>query len=282
MSVRVYETTTDESRLLARANTERQLMNPLTPDAWCERVIPDQREQAWLKDVRSRFLAVSEAFADACRVRPGDMIGKTEAAFFPYSQVERFRRGDRRAIAWSRLIVVLEGSRGERFRTFKAPVLDESGRVTGTVGLAIPATKPRDSVARTWLDFFSQERDANGTAAPLWLRQIRRDLDAAFSAPVSVAALAHKADRNSNYVTRAFRRWYGITPVGYAHRHRVEWTAHALATSALPLSKIAQRAGFADQSHMTRLFARYFGITPAAYREAMQDGAVHHDAHPPM
>lgn len=245
---------------------------PSTPteQAWRERIIPNQSAQAWLKDVRSRFLAVSEAFADACGVTPDEMIGKTEAPFFPLSRVERFRSDDRRAIAWGRLIVVLEGSRDNRFRTFKAPVLDESGRVAGTVGLALPASWPRAWMSRTWLDLFSRPRDTKGASAPIWLRRIRRDLDVAFNAPVSVTALASKVGRDPTYVTRAFRQWYGVTPVEYAHRHRVEWIARALATSALSLSQLAQEAGFTDQSHMTRLFARYFGITPAAYRYAMR------------
>jgi AraC-like DNA-binding protein len=246
------------------------MQNTPTAHMWRESVIPDQTEQAWLKDVRSRFLSVSDAFAEACGATPEEMIGKTEAAFFPDWRVERFRSGDRRAIAWGRLIVVLEGSRHDRFRTFKAPVLDEEGRVAGTVGLAIPGNRPRDRMSRTWLDFFSRSSGTSGTGAPIWLRHVRCELDAAFSAPVSVVALARRVDRSPTYVTRAFRQWYGATPVTYAHRRRVEWTAHALATSELTLSQIAQEAGFADQSHMTRLFTRYFGITPAAYRVAMR------------
>jgi len=245
---------------------------PRTPTAptWRERIIPNQSEQAWLKDVRSRFLAVSEAFAEACGVTPDEMIGKTEAPFFSLSRVEEFRSGDRRAIAWGRLIVVLEGSHEERFRTFKAPVLDESGRVVGTAGLALPAISPTTRVARAWLDLFPLSRETNRAGPPMWLKRVRRDLDVAFNAPVSVAALASRVGRDPVYVTRVFRQAYGVTPVSYAHRHRVEWIARALATSARSLSQLAQEAGFADQSHMTRLFARYFGITPAAYRDAMR------------
>lgn len=242
----------------------------LTAHTWCERIIPDQCAQAWLKDVRSRFLAVSDSFAHACGVAPDDMIGKTETPFFSNVRVERFRRDDQRAIAWRRLIVVLEGSREERFRTFKAPVFDEQGRVAGTVGLALPAAWPRDGVPRTWLDLYPRQRGIYGSVAPSWLRDIRHRIDDTFNAPVSVAALASKVHRTPTYVTRAFRRHYGVTPVSYAHRQRVEWVARALATSAPSLSQLAHEAGFTDQSHMTRLFARYFGITPAAYREAMR------------
>lgn len=243
--------------------------NTPTAHAWRDCVIPGLTEQAWLKDVRSRFLAVSAAFADACGATPDDMIGKTETPFFTPRWVERFRNDDRRAIAWGRNIVVMEGTREARFRTFKAPVLDENGRVAGTVGLALPASRPRNGIPRTWLDLFPQPWGATGTPTPAWLLRIRHELEAAFSAPVSVAALAMVVDRNPNYVTSAFRRRFGVPPVEYAHRRRVEWTARVLATTKLPLSRIAQEAGFADQSHMTRLFMRYFGITPGAYRDAM-------------
>lgn len=244
--------------------------NTPTAHAWRDCVIPRLTEQAWLKDVRSRFLAVSEAFADACGATPGDMIGKTEAPFFTPGWVERFRNDDRRAIAWGRLIVVVEGTREARFRTFKAPVLDEDGRVAGTVGLALPAHRPQNGVPRTWLDLFPRAWGATGTPTPAWLLRIRHELEAAFSTPVSVVELARGVSRNPNYVTSAFRRRYGVAPVEYAHRRRVEWTARVLATTEMPLSRIAQEAGFADQSHMTRLFSRYFGITPGAYRDAMQ------------
>ena len=255
------------------------MSNPPTAQTWRERIIPDQAAQAWLKDVRSRFIAVSDAFAEACGVTPDDMLGKTEAPFFAVSTVERFRSDDRRAIAWGRLIVVVEGLPEHRFWTFKAPVFDDRGRVAGIVGLALPATWPRSRMSATWLDHFANQRDASGADAPTWLRRVRRELDLAFTAPVSVTALASMVGRDPAYVTRAFRRRYGVTPVGYAHRHRAEWIARALATSALPLSQLAQEAGCTDQSHMTRLFARYFGITPAAYRDAMRsDASCHSDA----
>ncbi|MDP3908824.1 MAG: helix-turn-helix domain-containing protein [Gemmatimonadales bacterium] len=44
--------------------------------------------------------------------------------------------------------------------------------------------------------------------------------------------------------------------------------AHAreLARADAPLSDVALRAGFADQSHFTRFFRRTMGVTPLAYR----------------
>jgi len=249
-----------------------------TSRAWRDHLIPELDEQAWLKDVRSRFLAVSDPFAVSCGATPDQMIGRTETAFFAPNHVELFRTGDRRAIAWGRPIVVLEVTSGVRFRTLKAPILDEEGRVAGTVGIAVPGTRIQSLTARKYLEFFPPRLAPPAGHAAVWLTRVRRDLENAMSAPVSVAALAHAVHRSPNHVTRAFRQRYGVSPVEYAHRRRVEWTAHALASSRLPLSAIALEAGFADQSHMTRLFSRYFGITPGAYRDAMrQTWIVPHD-----
>ncbi|MGH7559893.1 MAG: helix-turn-helix domain-containing protein [Gemmatimonadales bacterium] len=37
-----------------------------------------------------------------------------------------------------------------------------------------------------------------------------------------------------------------------------------------PLSEIALRAGFYDQSHFTNVFHRTLGVTPAAYRARLR------------
>jgi AraC-like DNA-binding protein len=46
--------------------------------------------------------------------------------------------------------------------------------------------------------------------------------------------------------------------------------ARELAETAEPLSEIALRAGFYDQSHFTNVFRRTLGVTPSAYRAALQ------------
>jgi AraC family transcriptional regulator len=43
-----------------------------------------------------------------------------------------------------------------------------------------------------------------------------------------------------------------------------------LRDTANPIAEIADRAGFADQSHLTRLFRARLGTTPARYRSALR------------
>jgi AraC-like DNA-binding protein len=50
---------------------------------------------------------------------------------------------------------------------------------------------------------------------------------------------------------------------------RLEFVRDALRNPAMPISCIAIKAGFADQSHLTRLFRARFGVTPAEYRRTI-------------
>jgi AraC-like DNA-binding protein len=79
--------------------------------------------------------------------------------------------------------------------------------------------------------------------------------------------LATATGRTRFAVYRAFRSAYGMAPSDYQRQLRLR-AARRLILRDEPLSDIAARTGFADQSHLTRWFVRYYGITPGGYRRA--------------
>jgi len=99
-----------------------------------------------------------------------------------------------------------------------------------------------------------------------WLRRLRAWLDDACADPPSLSVLARALDRDPAYVAAAFRRSFGLTIGRYVRRRRA-WHARALLRDrSASLAEIAQRTGFADQSHFTRCFRAELGVTPGAYR----------------
>jgi PAS domain S-box-containing protein len=94
----------------------------------------------WLKDTESRFLAVNQAFAEACGVAAGDLVGKTDLDVWPKALAEAYRADDKLVLACgARKVVeeeVVDYDQRKWFETYKAPVLDSAGQVLGTVGLA--------------------------------------------------------------------------------------------------------------------------------------------------
>ena len=105
--------------------------------------------------------------------------------------------------------------------------------------------------------------------APPWLARAREELHDRFLDPPRIRELAVAAGVHPDHLARAFRLRFG-TPVGsYVRRLRLDWAAGRLEMSEQPISAIALRAGFADQSHFTRAFKRHTGMTPHEYRQLL-------------
>lgn len=105
-----------------------------------------------------------------------------------------------------------------------------------------------------------------GGLPPRSVRQVRQYVSAHIDQKISIQTLAALVGLSKFHFCRAFKRSEGITPLRFVLRCRVTWVAHLLATTELPLSRIAFAAGFADQSHCTRRFRELIGITPSRYR----------------
>ncbi|HEX6368319.1 MAG TPA: AraC family transcriptional regulator [Longimicrobium sp.] len=106
------------------------------------------------------------------------------------------------------------------------------------------------------------------SAPPAWLRRIRDRLHDCAGAAPPVRELARTSGVHPVYLARAFRRAYGVPVTEYARRLRVRAAADRVASTGLPLARIACEAGFADQAHLTRELRRETGLTPGALRRA--------------
>jgi AraC-like DNA-binding protein len=92
---------------------------------------------------------------------------------------------------------------------------------------------------------------------------------------ISVRDVARQADLSPWHFVRTFRRRFGMTPHRFQLWMRID-VARGLLAAGMPSSDVAQRAGFADQSHLVRSFQRLLRMTPARYARArswlMADG----------
>ena len=112
----------------------------------------------------------------------------------------------------------------------------------------------------------ARQRD-NGHRVPR-LDAVREMLVQDLSTPPSLSQIAREIGIHPSHLARTFRSQYGQSVGEYGRRLRLEWAAQRLARSEEALASIADRAGFADQSHFTREFKRHYGVTPGRYRLA--------------
>ncbi|MFO0592035.1 MAG: AraC family transcriptional regulator [Polyangiaceae bacterium] len=81
----------------------------------------------------------------------------------------------------------------------------------------------------------------------------------------SMARIARALSMSERQFERRFLERVGSTPKRYASLRRFERAA-ALVGSGAPLGRIAQDAGYYDQSHFIREFRRFAGMTPGDLR----------------
>lgn len=108
------------------------------------------------------------------------------------------------------------------------------------------------------------------TREPSWIGRTEALVRADLSARVDVRTLAAEVGVDPSHLCKSFRRFRRRTIGDYVMGLRTQFVCRALVETSDPLMGIAERAGFADQSHMTRLFKRYTGASPAAYRRQMR------------
>ena len=126
---------------------------------------------------------------------------------------------------------------------------------------ATPSVKvaPTHAVARRSTDVLAIEDLHVGRA----LRYIRENSNR----KLQVADLLAVSGVSRRALQDAFLKALGRTPLEEIHNSRVVYIARLLVETDLPVSKIAEAAGFAIDAHLSRFFARRAGMSPLAYRK---------------
>ncbi|MEJ2633589.1 MAG: AraC family transcriptional regulator [Acidihalobacter sp.] len=111
----------------------------------------------------------------------------------------------------------------------------------------------------------SQERRAKRTD-----RRLQRAL--AFiheraSGGYGLPELADAAHISQAQLVRLFKDALGTTPMAYVASQRMDTARRLLTETDIPISELASRFGYADQSHFTRQFRKATGTTPARFRK---------------
>jgi len=101
-----------------------------------------------------------------------------------------------------------------------------------------------------------------------WLIQVKELLHERFSETLTLEKIAKAVEIHPVHLARGFHQCYGCTIGEYVRRRRIEFASREILSCDVPLSQIALRAGFCDQSHFSRVFKRLMGVTPVKFRAA--------------
>lgn len=97
---------------------------------------------------------------------------------------------------------------------------------------------------------------------------VRRYIDLHFKESLTLEQLSGEAHMNKYYLSHAFKREYGVSPINYMISRRIEESKYLLAETDLSLSHIAQLLGFSSLSYFSQVFRRTQDISPMEYRQS--------------
>ena len=75
---------------------------------------------------------------------------------------------------------------------------------------------------------------------------------------------------NKFYLSHAFKREYGVSPINYMISKRIEESKYLLAETDLSMTQIAQLLGFSSLSYFSQVFRRTQSVTPMEYRQSQK------------
>ena len=97
---------------------------------------------------------------------------------------------------------------------------------------------------------------------------VKRYIDQHFKETLTLDQLAEAAHMNRYYLSHAFKKEFGVSPINYMIRCRVEESKYLLAETDLSISQIAQLLNFSSPSYFSQVFHRSQSISPKEYRDS--------------
>lgn len=101
---------------------------------------------------------------------------------------------------------------------------------------------------------------------------IKRYLDSNYSENITLDHLSALSHLNKYYLSHEFTKYYGISPMNYLSRKRIDVCKELLENTDYGISDIAHLVGFSSQSYLSQSFRKSCGMTPGTYRKLKKKG----------
>lgn len=85
---------------------------------------------------------------------------------------------------------------------------------------------------------------------------------------ILLSDVAKAVSLDASYLSRAFKKVYGLSPSGYIKQQKMTLAESLLSNTILSVEEIAQRLSFCNVAHFSCTFTAYHGISPSEYRNS--------------
>lgn len=109
---------------------------------------------------------------------------------------------------------------------------------------------------------------------PDWLNHLLANLNRENYMTMSIPKIIESVGYNQSYICRQFKKYTQKTLTDYIHFCKCRYSTTLLSNADIPISKIAHRLMFADQSAYTRIFKSFYNITPNQWRKQLSQNVA--------
>ena len=217
----------------------------------------------FVKDLEGRYSGANDTLLKRCGfARRDKILGLTAEQVYPQPLGAGYTAQDRLVLQKGveirdKLELHLYPGGGQGWcLTFKTPVRDASGAITGLVGISRDLYRP-------------DEHDAD-------YRRLARavdDLQQRYAETVRLEALAKSVGLSLDRFERLVKRVFYLTPRELLIKTRIEAASKLLVEGDQSVAEIAYACGYCDHSAFTRQFKATVGVAPAIFRSTQRGPA---------
>jgi len=117
-------------------------------EAKCRALIENIPQKIFFKDNNSVYISCNSNFAEDLQIKPAEFSGHTDHDFYPRDLAEKYRADDKRVIESGNTERIeeryIEQGQERIVETFKAPFIDDSGKIVGVLGIFHDITEQRE------------------------------------------------------------------------------------------------------------------------------------------
>lgn len=113
------------------------------------------------------------------------------------------------------------------------------------------------------------ENESSGASKNALAEWIRSVVEEEYTdSGLSVSAIAERAGKSPDYISRCFRQKYDIGLLDYIHRRRIARAKELLCDESASVGSIAPKVGYTSVDSFIRVFKKLEGVTPGKYQSA--------------
>ncbi|MFR5618049.1 MAG: helix-turn-helix transcriptional regulator [Clostridium sp.] len=102
------------------------------------------------------------------------------------------------------------------------------------------------------------------------LQQLHINIASNPSSPWNIPDMAKQLHISTRHLQKLYQKKFGTSCMEDVIEHRLLLAKEKLATTTLPIYKIAEQCGYSNVEHFSRQFKEKFTTSPKAYRESVK------------